>query len=48
MLHVLFKLGQCVKQRWRKLRGFAYRAKIVGDLKFVAGEETGQPDYAAP
>ena len=24
MLHMMFKLGQCAQENWRRLRGFAY------------------------
>lgn len=47
MLHMMFKLGQCAEQNWRKLRGFAYLAKLIQGVKFVNGEETEQPDQVA-
>lgn len=47
MLHMMFKLGQCAEQNWRKLRGFAYLAKVIKGVKFVNGEETEQPDQVA-
>ena len=28
MLHMMFKLGQCAQENWRRLRGFAYLAKV--------------------
>ena len=29
MLHMMFKLGQCAEQNWRRLRGFDYLAKVI-------------------
>jgi putative transposase len=37
MLHMMFKLGQCAEQNWRKLRGLAYLAKVI---TFKDGIET--------
>ncbi len=47
MLHMMFKLGECAERNWRKLRGFAYLAKVVEGVKFVNGEEIEQPDQVA-
>ncbi len=47
MLHMMFKLGECAEKNWRKLRGFAYLAKVVEGVKFVNGEEIEQPDQVA-
>jgi transposase-like protein len=47
LLHMMFKLGECAEKNWRKLRGFAYLAKIVDGVKFVNGEEVQQPDQVA-
>ena len=47
LLHMMFKLGQCAEKNWRKLRGFAYLAKVVEGVKFVNGEEIDQPDQVA-
>ena len=47
MLHMMFKLGQCAEQNWRKLRGFAYLAKVIDGVKFVDGEEVNQPNQVA-
>ena len=47
LLHMMFKLGQCAEKNWRKLRGFAYLAKVVEGVKFVNGEEIEQPDQVA-
>jgi transposase-like protein len=47
MLHMMFKLGECAEKNWRKLRGFAYLAKVVEGVKFVNGEEIEQQDQVA-
>ena len=47
MLHMMFKLGECAEKNWRKLRGFAYLAKVVEGVKFINGEEVEQPDQVA-
>jgi len=47
MLHMMFKLGECAEKSWRKLRGFAYLAKIIEGVKFVNGEEVQEPDQVA-
>jgi len=46
MLHMMFKLGQCAEQNWRKLRGFDYLAKVITGVKFKDGIET-KPDQIA-
>lgn len=47
MLHMMFKLGECAEKNWRRLRGFAYLAKVIDGVKFVNGEEVHQPDQVA-
>ncbi len=47
LLHMMFKLGQCAEQNWRRLRGFAFLAKVIDGVKFVNGEEVQQPDQVA-
>jgi putative transposase len=47
MLHMMFKLGQCAEQNWRKLRGFDYLAKVITGIKFKDGIETTQNDQIA-
>ncbi len=47
MLHMMFKLGQCAEKNWRRLRGFAYLAKVIEGVPFVNGEEVTEPDQAA-
>ena len=47
LLHMMFKLGQCAEQNGRRLRGFAYLAKVIDGVKFVNGEEVQQPGQVA-
>ncbi len=47
LLHMMFKLGQCAEKNWRKLRGFAYLAKVVEGVKFVNGEEIEKSNQVA-
>ncbi|MFQ5757848.1 MAG: IS256 family transposase [Acidiferrobacterales bacterium] len=47
LLHMMFKLGECAEKNWRKLRGFAYLAKVIEGVKFVNGEEVQQPGQVA-
>jgi transposase-like protein len=47
MLHMMFKLGQCAEKHWRRLRGFAYLAKVIEGVTFVNGEEVTKPDQVA-
>jgi putative transposase len=48
MLHMMFKLGQCAEKNWRRLRGFAYLAKVIEGVKFRDGieDETARQDAA--
>jgi len=39
MLHMIFKLGECAEQNWRRLRGFDYLAKVITGVKFKDGIE---------
>jgi len=39
MLHMMFKLSQCAEQRWRRLWGFDYLAKVIEGVKFKDGIE---------
>ncbi|HIJ31194.1 MAG TPA: hypothetical protein HPP89_06845, partial [Gammaproteobacteria bacterium] len=34
MLHMMFKLSQCAEQKWIRLRGFDYLAKVIEGVKF--------------
>jgi putative transposase len=47
MLHMIFKLGQCAQENWRKLRGFDYLAKVITGVKFKDGIETTKTDQIA-
>jgi putative transposase len=47
MLHMMFKLGQCAEQSWRKLRGFDYLAKVITGVKFRDGIEVQNVDQVA-
>ena len=47
MLHMMFKLGQCAEQNWRRLRGFDYLAKVIKGVKFKDGIETIKPSQIA-
>jgi len=47
MLHMMFKLGQCAEQHWRRLRGFDYLAKVITGIKFKDGVEVTEVDQVA-
>lgn len=47
MLHMMFKLGRCAEQRWRRLRGFDYLAKVITGIRFKDGVEVTNVDQAA-
>jgi len=47
MLHMMFKLGQCAEENWRKLRGFDYLAKVITGVTFKDGIETKQDSQIA-
>jgi|ACQI01.1.fsa_nt_gi transposase-like protein len=47
MLHMMFKLGQCAEENWRKLRGFDYLVKVITGVKFTDGIETNINNQAA-
>ena len=47
MLHMMFKLGQCAENKWRRLRGFDYLAKVITGIKFKDGIEVKGVDQAA-
>jgi len=44
---MMFKLGQCAEENWRKLRGFDYLAKVITGVKFKNGIEAAQTDQIA-
>jgi len=37
MLHMMFKLGICAEQRWRRLRSFDYLTKVMIGITFKDG-----------
>lgn len=39
MLHMMFKLGMCAEDNWRKLRGFSYLAEVIRGVQFRDGIE---------
>ena len=41
---MMYKLGKCVEQNWRKLRGFKYLAKVITGVTFKDGIETTKLD----
>ena len=47
MLHMMFKLGQCAQGNWRRLRGFAYLAKVITGVKFKDGIEVTNVNQVA-
>ena len=47
MLHMMFKLGKCAEENWRKLRGFDYLAKVITGVKFKDGIETTEKGQIA-
>jgi len=47
MLHMMFKLGQCAEENWRKLRGFDDLAKVITGVKFTDGIETTASNQVA-
>jgi hypothetical protein len=40
-------LGQCAENKWRRLRGFDYLAKLVTGTKFKDGVEVTEIDQIA-
>jgi putative transposase len=47
MLHMMFKLGMCAEENWRRLRGFNYLAKVITGVKFRDGIEVTKIDRKA-
>ena len=47
MLHMMFKLGQCAEEKWRKLRGFNQLAKVITGVKFKNGIEVTNTNQKA-
>ena len=47
MLHMMFKLGLCAQQNWRRLRGFKELGKVITGVKFRDGIEAKHSDQVA-
>ena len=47
ILHMMFKLGQCAEENWRRLRGFDYLAKVITGVKFKDGIEVTKNNQVA-
>lgn len=47
MLHMMFKLGMCAQENWRRLRGFNYLAQVITGVKFKDGIEVKAVDQIA-
>jgi hypothetical protein len=46
-LHMMFKLGQCAEQNWRKLCSFDYLAKVITSVRFKNGIEATTKEQIA-
>lgn len=47
MLQMMFKLGVCAKENWRRLRGFSYLAQVITGIEFKEGIEVKTVDQIA-
>ena len=47
MLHMIFKLGMCAENHWRKLNGFDFLGKVITGVKFKNGIEMKSDNQAA-
>lgn len=47
MLHMMFKLGQCAQDNWRKLRGFTHLAEVIEGINFKDGIKQPHPETTA-
>ena len=47
MLQLMFKLGQCAAQNWRRLREFDYLAKVIKGVSLKDGVEPTKPNQIA-
>lgn len=47
MLHMMFKLGMCAEENWRRLRGFSYLAQVITGVEFKDGIEVKTVDQIA-
>ncbi len=46
MQHMMFKLGQCAEEKWRKLRRFDYLAKFIIGVQFKDAIEVSDNNQA--
>ncbi|MGH8362203.1 MAG: IS256 family transposase [Gammaproteobacteria bacterium] len=44
VLTLMFKLGMCAEQHWRRIRGFHYLAKVITGVRFKDGIENVESD----
>ncbi len=47
MLTMIYKMGLCAEDSWRKLRGFRYLAMVIDGVRFKNGIEVTEDDKAA-
>jgi len=47
MLNMIFKLGICAQENWRRLRGFDHLVKVITGIKFKDGIEVEESDRNA-
>jgi putative transposase len=47
MLHMMFKLHQMCRNKWRRLRGFSCLTKVITGVKFKNGIEVTQDNQFA-
>jgi hypothetical protein len=47
MLYMMFKLGMCAEDNWRRLRGFSHLAQVITGVKFRDGIEVKAADQVA-
>jgi len=47
MLYMMFKLGMCAEDNWRRLRGFSHLAQVITGVKFRDGIEVKAVDQVA-
>jgi hypothetical protein len=44
---MMFKLGMCAQDNWRRLRGFSHLAQVITGVKFKDGIEVKTVNQAA-
>ena len=47
MLTMIYKMGMCAEDSWRKLRGFRHLAKVIEGVRFKDGIEVTEDNKAA-